>query len=185
MPSMIGGFDTLKSAAGKIFSYLASITLTGTDGKTITVTQDTSLDEAVAMSSKATQSVGNWTPTFNCGTSGTITITGGQIGSYIKTGRLVVATVGFDVSAISSPVGRLTIGGLPFTVSNALKYAGAFTVAMGPLNALATGQLIGTLILNNTIAYIDRYLAGTIYTDVASYVLANTSGSITIIYTTD
>ena len=53
MPSQIGYFDTLKSAAGKVFSYLSSITLTGTDGKTITVTQDTSLDEAVAMSSKA------------------------------------------------------------------------------------------------------------------------------------
>ena len=53
MPDQIGHFASLKSAAGKVFAYLASITLTGTDGKTITVTQDTSLDEAVAMSSKA------------------------------------------------------------------------------------------------------------------------------------
>ena len=53
MPAQIGYFDTLKSVAGKVFTYLASITLTGTDGKTITVTQNTSLDEAVAMSSKA------------------------------------------------------------------------------------------------------------------------------------
>lgn len=53
MASQIGYYDTLKSVAGKVFSFLASITLTGTDGKTITVTQDTSLDEAVAMSSKA------------------------------------------------------------------------------------------------------------------------------------
>ena len=49
MPAQIGYFDTLKSVAGKVFTYLASITLTGTDGKTITCTQDTSLDEAVAM----------------------------------------------------------------------------------------------------------------------------------------
>jgi len=55
MPAQIGYYDTLKSVAGKIFTYLASITIAGTDGKTITVTQDTSLDEAVAMSSKATQ----------------------------------------------------------------------------------------------------------------------------------
>ena len=53
MPAQIGYFDTLKSVAGKVFTYLASITLTGTDGKTITCTQNTSLDEAVAMSSKA------------------------------------------------------------------------------------------------------------------------------------
>ena len=55
MPAQIGYFDTLKSVAGKVFTYLASITLTGTDGKTITCTQDTTLDEAVAMSSKVTK----------------------------------------------------------------------------------------------------------------------------------
>lgn len=53
MAAQIGYYDTLKSVAGKVFSFLSSITLTGTDGKTLTVTQDTSLDEAVAMSSKA------------------------------------------------------------------------------------------------------------------------------------
>jgi len=52
MPAQTGYLDTLKSVAGKVFTYLASITLTGADGKTITCTQDTSLDEAVAMSSK-------------------------------------------------------------------------------------------------------------------------------------
>ena len=70
MPAQQGYFDTLKSVAGKIFSYLASITLTGTDGKTITVTQDTSLDEAVAMSSKAPKA----SPTF----TGLVT-TAGQV----------------------------------------------------------------------------------------------------------
>lgn len=60
MAAQIGYFDTLKSVAGKVFSYLASITLTGTDGKTITCTQDTSLDEAVAMSSKAPKAQEAW-----------------------------------------------------------------------------------------------------------------------------
>jgi len=53
MAAQIGYYDTLKSVAGKVFTYLASITLTGTDGKTITCTQDFSIDEAGAMSSKA------------------------------------------------------------------------------------------------------------------------------------
>ena len=44
MPAYTGYFDTLQSVAGKVFTYLASITLTGTDGKTITCTQDTTLD---------------------------------------------------------------------------------------------------------------------------------------------
>lgn len=67
MPTQIGYYDTLKSGAGKVFSFLASTTLAGTDGKTLTVTQDTSLDEAVAMSSKLTIP-GAWTtPTFDAG----------------------------------------------------------------------------------------------------------------------
>lgn len=53
MAAQTGFYDPLKSIAGKVFSYLASITLTGTDGKTLTVQQDTTLDEAVSMSSKA------------------------------------------------------------------------------------------------------------------------------------
>ena len=75
MPSQIGYFDTLKSVAGKVFAYLASITLTGTDGKTITVTQDTSLDEAVAMSSKAPKA----SPVF----TGDVTLAGEVVNSTL------------------------------------------------------------------------------------------------------
>jgi len=63
MPAQTGYFDTLKSVAGKVFTYLASITLTGTDGKIITCTQNTALDEAVAMSSKAPKA----SPSFTVG----------------------------------------------------------------------------------------------------------------------
>ena len=45
MPSQVGYFDTLKSAAGKVLTYLASITITGTDGKTLTVTNDATISE--------------------------------------------------------------------------------------------------------------------------------------------
>uniref|UniRef100_A0A6H1ZYV4 Uncharacterized protein n=1 Tax=viral metagenome TaxID=1070528 RepID=A0A6H1ZYV4_9ZZZZ len=76
MPAQIGYFDTLKSVAGKVFTYLASITLTGTDGKTITVTQDTSLDEAVAMSDKAPKASPAFTTKI---TTPIIDLTGGQI----------------------------------------------------------------------------------------------------------
>uniref|UniRef100_A0A6H1ZBZ0 Uncharacterized protein n=1 Tax=viral metagenome TaxID=1070528 RepID=A0A6H1ZBZ0_9ZZZZ len=44
MPAQTGYFDTLKSVAGKVFAYLASIILAGVDGKTITVTENTSLN---------------------------------------------------------------------------------------------------------------------------------------------
>ena len=76
MPAQIGFYDTLKSTAGKVFAYLASITLTGTDGKTITVTQDTALDEVVSMSSKAPKA----SPTFTTKiTTPIVDLTGGQI----------------------------------------------------------------------------------------------------------
>ena len=42
MAAQIGYFDSLKNVTGKVFNYLASITLTGTDGKTLTV-EDNSL----------------------------------------------------------------------------------------------------------------------------------------------
>jgi len=62
MSAQTGYFNKLQSVAEKIFSFLSTITLTGTDGKTLTVTQDTTLDEAVSMSAKATQGV--WTDYF-------------------------------------------------------------------------------------------------------------------------
>lgn len=46
MPSQIGYFDKLKSAAGKVFTYLASITLTGVDGKTLTINKNITLTGA-------------------------------------------------------------------------------------------------------------------------------------------
>lgn len=43
MAAQTGYFDTLKSVAGKVFSYLASITITGVDGKTLTVNDNLTL----------------------------------------------------------------------------------------------------------------------------------------------
>jgi hypothetical protein len=59
---------------------------------------------------------GTWTPTFTPGTSGTITPnTVFDTGGYIKIGRLVYLQGYVGFSAVSSPVGTLVIGGLPFT----------------------------------------------------------------------
>jgi len=45
MSSQIGYFDSLKSVAGKVFSYLSTITLTGTDGKTLTVEENSLVNQ--------------------------------------------------------------------------------------------------------------------------------------------
>ena len=58
---------------------------------------------------------GTWTATLVC-TSGTITLNGANsISRYTKIGRLVNVSGYIEVNAISSPTGRLTLGGLPFS----------------------------------------------------------------------
>ena len=57
---------------------------------------------------------GTWTATLTCGTSGTITLdNSGCI--YTKIGRLVNISGFISVSSVSSPTGRLSIGGFPIT----------------------------------------------------------------------
>jgi len=111
MPAQTGYFDTLKSVAGKVFTYLASITLTGTDGKTITCTQNTSLDEAVAMSSKLTIP-GAWTtPAYDAGNftaSGSMTWT--VEGADVKTYAYII--IG-KIMHISFCIENTTVAGTP------------------------------------------------------------------------
>ena len=99
MPSQTGYFDSLISAAGKVFSFLATITITGTDGKTITCTQDTSLDEAVAMSSKAPKASPTFTGSVTAGDYifGTAGVLKQALGSGIAAGGyldITLATTG-------------------------------------------------------------------------------------------
>ncbi|MFH1739785.1 MAG: hypothetical protein ABIH23_12305 [bacterium] len=134
-------------ASGNLQNTTAYPGLAITAGKTITVTQNTSLDEAVAMSSKAPKASptftglvttagqiafpatanpssnvntlddyeeGTWTLTMTPATSGSITVSS-NTGTYTKIGRVVTVIGSFTVSSVSSPVGFLVIGGLPFT----------------------------------------------------------------------
>ena len=64
---------------------------------------------------------GYWTCALTASTSGTITVnTGSDQGAYTKVGRVVHIQGLVTVSAISSPVGPLRVGGLPFTVAPSL-----------------------------------------------------------------
>lgn len=55
---------------------------------------------------------GTWTPTFTCGTSGTITNT--TASNYTKIGDIVHISGAVAIDSVSSPDGSLTIGALPF-----------------------------------------------------------------------
>lgn len=121
MPAQIGYFDTLKSVAGKVFAYLASITITGVDGKTLTVNDTLTLALGAAnlkqfMSAAGTQmewaagiKVGTFTVDMAQADGATQAVTGVGfkpfgviflgIGSNVK-----AASVGFDTVANASAV---------------------------------------------------------------------------------
>jgi hypothetical protein len=64
---------------------------------------------------------GTWTPGLSAGTSGTITVnTGNSKASYTKIGRAVTLQCFIEVSSVSSPVGRLSVTGFPFTAGSNL-----------------------------------------------------------------
>ena len=90
---------------------------------------------------------GEWTATFVCGTSGTITLdTARNKGTYIQIGRTVTITGLFRVDSVSSPVGSLKINGLPFSGGAAFfKFRNSVTIAGDGLETTATTALQGTI----------------------------------------
>jgi hypothetical protein len=94
---------------------------------------------------------GTWTATLTCVTSGTITLdNSGCI--YTKIGRLVNVSGFITVSSVSSPTGRLLLGGFPFTqISDG--------VPVGLVYFTTTNAFTGIPVLlgnQGTGAYIDR-----------------------------
>ena len=64
---------------------------------------------------------GTFTWTVTPSSSGTITVaTGNDTGAYIRIGRMVFVQGTIELSSVSSPVGTLRIGGLPFAFANDL-----------------------------------------------------------------
>ena len=90
---------------------------------------------------------GEWTATFVCGTSGTITLdTLKNKGTYIQIGRTVTITGLFIVDSVSSPVGSLKINGLPFSGgADFYKFRNSVTIAGDGLETTATTALQGTI----------------------------------------
>ena len=112
---------------------------------------------------------GTFEVTLGCGTSGTITLAAGTEGVYTKTGRVVTALINAVVDSVSSPVGRLTINGFPFT-SAVLPSCGS--VWATALNSGYGAVLQFDIEVGTNSAYIDRYSDGTIITDVAAAIKA-------------
>jgi hypothetical protein len=150
---------TLPDAAGTI--QVSGNPISGTTG-TFTGLVDISAAGAGQIQFPATQNAsanantlddyeeGTWTPTLTPSTSGTITLnTSLSGGFYVKIGRQVTLEANFEVSAISSPVGFLTIGGAPFTSNNSPKARRAGSVFF---NAIASANIADMMVyMNNDI----------------------------------
>ena len=126
---------------------------------------------------------GTFTPTLTCGTSGTITLNGSQNTlSYTKVGRAVTVTGYISVSAISSPLGRLTLNGLPFTCANGLQFQAAITVYAASMLTTAITAIQGRVTNNATTATIDNFATGDSTFDLSNKVQVGTNFAFSFSY---
>jgi hypothetical protein len=126
---------------------------------------------------------GTCTATLTCGTSGTITLLVGQNTlTYTKVGRVVTITGYISVASVSSPLGRLTLNGLPFTCANGLQYQAAMTVYAASLTATAITAIQGRVTNNATTATIDNFSTGDSTFDLANKVQAGSNFAFSFSY---
>jgi hypothetical protein len=105
---------------------------------------------------------GDWTAAFTCGTSGGIYISNSyKTGAYVKIGRMVTVTGELTVDSVSSPVGTLTITGLPFTCGNATKFYTGVSIHATGLETSGTTTILGYVVSNTTTIMLEHFTAGT------------------------
>jgi len=91
---------------------------------------------------------GTWTATVTPTTSGSISLASG-LGWYVKVGNLVTVGTNIFVSSVSSPVGTIQIGGLPFTSVNSI-YKRPAVAASGLVLTSFAGPVSGQIDSNST-----------------------------------
>ena len=153
----------------------------GTAGKGI----DFSIDPAApGMTSELLDDYeeGTWTGALVAGTSGTITMNAAlQTGSYTKVGRLVTVTGLFYVDSVSSPVGTLTLTGLPYATPASNYSRTASAVFANNLQATATSFIMGALTSSSTSIALSKLVTG-VSTAMAGDVKADSSFHINLSY---
>jgi hypothetical protein len=119
---------------------------------------------------------GTFTPTLSATSSGTIT-EATQVGTYTKIGRVVTCNIDISVTSVSSPLGYLSIGSLPF--------ASTVTAAASLYGHLFTdnnGFIEGSLGVSSTDISISEFVNGDRTTGFAANVQAGTVIQATIVY---
>ena len=126
---------------------------------------------------------GEWTGTFTCGTSGTITLGSENKGSYIRIGRTVTVSGQFIVASVSSPVGLLKITGLPFSGGGNAKFRNAVAISSESLTSGATTSLQGYIQGEDKI-FVGKFAAG-VTSNVAGDIQAGSSIFVNATYIVD
>jgi hypothetical protein len=121
--------------------------------------------------------------TMSASTSGTVTLDYTRL-AYTKIGRMVYVNGEIRVSAVSSPVGDITIGSLPFTNSGLSQRSSrtSFFVEANSLTGSPTGIVQGFLPAGGTAIDI-RLVNNFSFTSLASYLQANTAFKFCFAYT--
>jgi len=128
---------------------------------------------------------GTWTAGLTCGTSGTITIDAGyRTGVYTKIGRKVTVTIVMAIDSVSSPVGSLTLTGLPFTTGSTVRFRAGTALDCDTLNATAATAMQG-IVINNTTTIVLRHFAAGVAGNAAADIKAGSAIALMTTYFTD
>ena len=122
---------------------------------------------------------GTWSATLTPTTSGSITV-GNNTGWYVKVGNLVTVGVNIFMSSVSSPVGQVTVNGLPFTSVNSISKRPAvaasglvLTSFLGPVSGqVQTNSATATLWVNDQGNWANTIGVSSQIQFMASYVVA-------------
>jgi len=127
---------------------------------------------------------GTWTAAITCGTSGTITLDPSyDTLKYTKVGRVVTLTGFVYVSAVSSPVGTVTVTGLPFVNGNANGNSTGVSAYVYGLNT-ASNLIIG---IDKSASSINTrtFSAGVVTTSIAGNFFATSGFLVNLTYFID
>lgn len=112
------------------------------------------------LSSNSTDDVGTFTAGLACGTSGTITLNGSNC-SYSRHGNVVTVCGQIDVASVSSPVGVLTLTGLPFPVRGAgVQANSAASIMAYDFRGGVTQPIVGRAVQGTSTIEIYKFSAG-------------------------
>lgn len=149
----------------------ATLPLAGTELLALVQGGNTRTASVAAVGSGIAYETGSWTPTLYGGTTAGSPTYAASAGRYVLVGDVAYISFRVQISAKGGMTGQVRIGGLPFTVKNALEARSGVNLGFTNNHNLPAGTIgIGSLILNNT-------------TDVSFYRQTLTSGSASLIDT--